>query len=225
MRKPRVVIFNYSGHVQHDLITFFRNHGYETLVLTGSIVCPISGEEKMKTCPISALCCDVMVAVQDTGKMNSVDLFTRQFRLGCKLAFRNKAIITSSLVRDKLDDIIARGTTIFEDPLDFSAFEAWLKDCESRMELLQRLAVMRREIRHAYSKTVQFRFQREDTGVNAQAVNVSNCGICLKIPKPIKRGQKLQFAIEKWVSVEEGIVQWAKKLEGGWYLAGVTFCV
>lgn len=225
MRKPRVFIFNYSECVQHDLITFFRIHGYETFDLTESVVCPISGEQKNKTCPCPVPCSDMMVVVEEAEQMKGVDLFVRQFQLDCKLTHGNKAIITSSLVRDKLDDITVRGTTIFENPLDFSAFETWVRDCESRMDLSQRLAVMRREIRHAYSKNVHFRFQREDTDVNAQAVNVSNCGICLKTSKPIKRGQKLQFTIKKRASAEDGIVQWVKKLENGWYLAGVTFCV
>jgi hypothetical protein len=53
-------------------------------------------------------------------------------------------------------------------------------------------------------------------------VNVSGCGICLKISNPLKRGQVLHF---RRADTEEGIVQWAKKLEEGWYLAGATFCV
>ncbi len=50
MRKPRVVIFNYNGHVQHELTTFFRNNGYETFVATESVTCPIYGEQENKTC-------------------------------------------------------------------------------------------------------------------------------------------------------------------------------
>ncbi len=177
MRKPRVVIFNYSGYIQQELTTFFQNNGYETLIVTESATCPIYGKKKNKTCAGPVLCCDIMVAVQDVERRKSVDLFNRQFRMGCKLTSRNKTIITRTLVRDRFNHITAPGITIFENPLDFGAFEAWVKDCESRMDLTQRLAVMRRANRHASSKHVQFRLSGVDVNIDAHAVNVSNCGI------------------------------------------------
>lgn len=225
VRKPRVVVFNYSGYTQHELTTFFHNNGYETFIVTESVTCPIYGKKKNKTCAGPVLCCDIMVAVQDVERRKSVDLFNRQFRMGCKLTSRNKTVITRSLVRDRFDHITARGVTIFEKPLDFGVFEAWVKDCESRMDLTQRLAVMRRANRHASSKHVQFRLPGEDVDIDAQTVNVSSCGICLKISNPLKRGQVLHFVDQSRADAEEGIVQWAKKLEDGWHLAGVTFCV
>jgi hypothetical protein len=83
---------------------------------------------------------------------------------------------------------------------------------------------MRRENRRASSKHIQFRLS-EDVNIDARAVNVSNCGICLKISNPLKRGQVLHFVNQSGADAEEGIVQWAKKLEDGWHLAGVTFYV
>jgi hypothetical protein len=56
-------------------------------------------------------------------------------------------------------------------------------------------------------------------------VNVSSCGICLKISNPLKRGHALHVVGQSRADAEEGIVQWAKKLEDGRYLAGATFCV
>lgn len=222
MRKPRVVIFNYSGRVQHELSTFFHNNGYETFIVTELVACPIYGKKENEACAGPVLCCDIMVAVQDVEQGKSVNLFSRQSRMGCKLTSRNKAIITRSLVRDRLDHITARGITIFVNPLDLGIFAAWVKDCESRMDLTQRLAVMRCANRHASCKYVQFRLSGEHVDIDAQTVNVSSCGICLKIFNPLKRGQVLHF---RQADTEEGIVQWAKKLKDGWYLAGVTFCV
>lgn len=230
MRKPRVVIFNYSGHVQHELSIFFYNRGYETFSVTESISCPIYDKKENKTCVGPVLCCDIMVAVQEIEQRKSFDLFSRQFQIGCKLTSRNKAIITRSLVHDGLDHIADRGIKIFGNTLDIGGFEAWVKDCESRMVLTQRLAIVRRAIRHDSSKHVQFRLTGEDLDFDAQAMNVSSCGICLKISNLLKQGQVLHFADknfvdQNWTDVEEGIVQWTKKLEDGWYLTGVTFCV
>jgi hypothetical protein len=225
MRKPRVVIFNSSGRVQHELSTFFHNNGYETIIVTESVTCPIYGNKENETCTAPVLCCDIMVAVQDIERRKSVDLFNRQFRMGCKLTSRNKTIITRSLVRDRLDHITARDITLFVNPLDFGVFAAWVKDCESRMDLTQRLAAMRRENRRASSKHIQFRLSGEDVNIDAHAVNVSSCGICLKISNPLKRGQVLHFVNQSRADSEAGIVQWAKELKDGWCFAGVTFCV
>jgi hypothetical protein len=145
--------------------------------------------------------------------------------MGCKLTPRNKTIITRSLVRDRLDHITARDMTLFVNPLDFGVFASWVKDCESRMDLTQRLAAMRRENRRASSKHIQFRLSGEDVNIDAHAVNVSSCGICLKISNPLKRGQVLHFVNQSRADSEAGIVQWAKELKDGWCFAGVTFCV
>jgi hypothetical protein len=225
MRKPRVVIFNYAERVQHELTIFFHDHGYETFIVTESLLCPIYGNKANKTCAGPVLCCDIMIAAQHTEQRQGVDLFNNQFRIGCKLTSRNKAIITPSLVHDNFDDLTARGMTIFETPFDFGVFETWVRDCESRMELTQRLAVMRHADRYASNRRLHFRASNEDADIDAQAVNVSNCGICLKIFNPLKRGQVLHFVDQIRTNAEEGVVQWAKKLEDGWYLAGVTFCV
>jgi len=224
MRKPRVIIFNYSEYAQNELLTFFHNNGYENFIVTESITCPIYEKDENKICVSPVPCCDVMVAVQDIDQRKSVNLYNRQFRIGCKLTSRNKAIITRSLVRDRLDHITARGITVFENSLDFRVFEAWVKDCESRMDLTQRLAAMRGANRHASINHVQFRLHGEGVDIDAQEVNVSSCGICLKVSNPLKRGQVLHFADQSRADAEEGVVQWAKKLEDGWHLAGVTFC-
>jgi len=225
VRKPRVIIFNYSDQNQLELTTFFHNNGYDIFIATESVTCPIYGKKKNKTCPGPVLCSDIMVAVQDVEQRKSVDLFNRQFRIGCKLTSRNKTIITRSPLRDRLDHVNAGGITIFGNPLDFGVFEAWVKDCESRMDLTQRLAVMRRAKRHTSNQHVQFQLLGEYVDIVAQAVNVSSCGIRLKISRPLKRGQVLHFVNHSRADAEEGIVQWAKKLEDKSYLAGVTFCV
>jgi hypothetical protein len=225
MRKPRVVIFNDDGYIKRELTTFFNNNDYETFIVTESVTCPIYGKKDRKSCAGPVFCCDLMVAAHDIEESKGVDLFMRQSRIGCKLTSRNKAIIIPSPVHDRLDRIAALGITIFESPLDFGVFEAWVKDCESRMDLTQRLAVMRGANRNASSKKVQFRLSGEDVDIVAQTVNVSSYGICLKTSNPLKRGQVLHFVDQIGADAEEGIVQWAKKLEDGWYRAGVILCV
>jgi len=226
MRKPRVAIFNYGGSSEHNLKAILRNRGYEIFVLTryANVTCPMSGMENT-TCAFPVLCCDVMIVAEDTDQMRGIDLFYRQSQLGCKLAPFNKAIITSSFACDKLDNIIYRDTTIFANPFDFHAFEQWLKNCEGRIDLSQRLAVIRHEDRHDCSIPIQLRPQGEDAYVSAQAINKSHCGICLRVPKSIERGREIQVRSQHSGDVDEGVVQWVKKLEDGWYLSGVSFCV
>ena len=79
------------------------------------------------------------------------------------------------------------------------------------MDLTQRLAVMRRDIRDASSKHVKFRLLGEGTDIDAQAVNVSNCGICMKISSSLKRGQMLHFVGQSRANSEEGVVSDGRK--------------
>ncbi len=227
MRKPKVVIFNYNGNFIHDLSAFFRNRGYEIFVLAEYInaICPIYGKQQHKTCVFPVPCCDIMVVAEDGERLKGVDLFNRQSQLGCKLTPLNKAIIRSSFVRDKSDEIIYKDTTIFANPLDFHAFEAWIKDCEGRIDLSQRLVAIRREGRDACSIPIRLGLRGEDADVSAQAVNTSHCGICLRLSRPIERGRQIQYMSQNSRDVNEGVVQWVKKLEDGWYISGVTLCV
>jgi len=226
VRKPRVVIFNNSGRIQRGLKTFLHNIGYETFIETESVTCPIYGHKESKTCSGPVLCCDMMVAVQDSREdRKNVDLFRRQSRIGCKLTSRNKSIITHTPLHDMLDHTTAPEIDIFENPLDFGVFETWVKDCESRMDLTQRLAAIRRAIRHDSHKVIQFRLPGHDVDFDAQAVNISSCGICLQTSHLFKRGQVLHFVGQRRTDAEEAIVQWAKKLEDGRYHVGVTLCV
>jgi hypothetical protein len=225
VRKPKVIIFNFSGSVQHELSTFFSTLGYEVCVATESVTCPIYDEKENTTCPGPVICCDVMAAVQETGQKKSIDLFNKHLQLGCKLTSHNKTIITHSLVRDGLDLATVHGLTVFGNPPDFGAFEAWIKDCENRMDLTKRLAVKRRANRHACDRHVRIQSPDEAVDNVAQAVNVSGCGICLKTSTVLMPGQLLYLADMRGAESEEGRVQWSKKIEDGLRLAGVTLCV
>jgi hypothetical protein len=225
MRIPRVVIFNFSSSVQHDLYNYFSSIDYDVRIASESVTCPIYDEKENTACPGPVLCCDVMAAVQTTGQKKSIDLFNKHLKLGCKLTSHNKTIITHSLIHDGLDQDTARGLTVFGNPLDFSAFAAWIKDCEIRMDLTKRLAVKRRANRLACDRHVRIQLPDEDVDLVAQAVNVSGCGICLKTSMVLLPGQLLYIADMRGADSEEGRVQWSKKLEDGLHLTGVTLCV
>jgi len=223
MRKPRAII--YSRSFRNDLVTFFIANQYEICVRTEYVTFPIYCEQENNSCACPVLCCDIMVVVEDDEQIRGVDHVNKQYQLGCKLTHRNKAIIANSPVHDTLDNTHARSTMIFANPLDLNEFETWVRDCEKRMDLSQRLVVIRRDDRHACSTPVQFQLPGEDADISAQVVNISSCGICLRISKPIERGQELRVRFQKAADADVGIVRWVKKIEEGWYLSGVTFCV
>ena len=224
MRKPRVVIFNYRGGFVHELAAFFLDRGYEVFTLEEyvNVICPIRCMQEM-ACVYPVPCCDVMVAAEDGGRNKGVDLFDNQSRLGCKLIPLNKAIIGSSFAPDALDDAVYK--VVFANPLDFHELEAWVKDCEGRIDRSQRIVAIRHEARQACSIPIQLRLRGEDSDVSAQAVDTSHCGICLRISKPVERGREIRYRATNSEDVNEGVVQWVKKLEDGWYLSGVTLCV
>jgi hypothetical protein len=227
MRNPRAIIFNFTERVFPDLMTFFHRKGYEVLVFTKDVACPlhVHDRQEQKTCSLPVPCSDIMVGIQDIAQTTDFDLFTRQSQQECKVALRNKVIITHSVADGPLNNIKDHSMTVFGNPLDFNALEAWVKDCEARMNLSQRLAAMRRANRHVDNRQVLYLLSGEDAAITAKAVNVSACGMCLKIQIPINSGRKLRIASQGQSETEDGRVQWVKKLEDGWYLIGVTFCV
>ncbi len=224
MRKPRVYVFNYSGRIQKDLIDFFHKDDYEVSVLkeyeNSTIYC-----EQDKHCDYPLYCCDIMLVVEDDERRKGSELIKKQFQLGCKLTHLNKAVIAGCSDREELVDIVDQNITLFSDPLDYIALGEWVKDCEQRMNLAQRLPVIRREVRHASNLPVQVRLPNEDSDVSAQAVDISNCGICLRTSRPMRQGQEIIIRSGRSPNAEVGIVRWVEKIDEGWYHSGVTLCV
>jgi hypothetical protein len=227
MRKPKVVIFNYNSSFVNDLVTFFRNRGYEQSVVSKPVnaLCPMYGNRQHGACIYPVPCCDIMVVAEESEHVKGVDLLSRQSELGCKLIAINKAVIRKSLTHDRWDETAYKGITVFTNPRDFHGLEPWVKECEGRTDLLQRIVVMRREERHACSIPVRFRQRGDDADGFAVAVNKGHCGVCLRISKPIERGREIQYRIQSSGDVNDGVVQWVKEIEDGWYLSGVTLCV
>jgi hypothetical protein len=224
MRKPKVYVFNYSGLMQSDLVEYFRKDDYEISVLkeheNSTIYC-----EQDKRCDYPLYCCDIMLIVEDDERRKGSKLIQKQLQLGCKLTHLNKAVITASSDREKLADLADQNITLFANPLDYIALGAWVRDCEKRMNLAQRLPVIRREVRHACNFSVQVRLPGEDADISAQAVDTSNCGMCLRTSRPMKQGQEIIIRSGRSNNAEVGIVRWVERIDEGWYHSGVTFCV
>ncbi len=225
MRKPRVYLFNYSGRLQNNLITYFLRDRYELSILNRYERSTIYCEQESISCNYPLHCCDIMVIVDNDEQMKGFVLIKKQYQISCKLTHLNKALISDPTDHEKLVELIDEGITIFSDPLDYIAFGAWVKDCEKRMDISHRLPVIRREVRRACSIPVEFRLLGEDADTSALVVNTSTCGICLRAARPIREGQELIMRSGKAENTEVGIVRWMKKHDDGSYHSGVTFCV
>ncbi len=210
MRKPKVYVFNYSGRMQNDLVQYFLKGDYEISVLkeyeNSTIYC-----EQDKRCDYPLYCCDIMLVVEDDERKKGSKLINKQFQLGCKLTHLNKAVITGCSDHEELVDLADQNITLFADPLDYIALGAWVKDCEKRMNLAQRLPIIRREFRHACNLPVQVRLPGEDSDISAQAVDTSNCGMCLRTSRPMKQGQEIIIRSGRSENAEVGIVRWVEK--------------
>jgi hypothetical protein len=227
MRNPKVIICNFTKRVFPDLMTFFHRKGYEIFVLTDSAACPLDvhKEQEQNPCSIPVPCSDMTVVLQDIVQTTDFDLFAGRFPRGCKLTPSNTAIITRSLPDIAFNNSTDRDMAIFGYPLEFSAFEVWTRACEARMNLTLRLAVKRYSKRTAVNRHVLCLLSDINAAVTAQMVNVSNYGICLKMPIPIKSGMRVRIVSKKQSATEDGIVQWVKKNEDGSFLSGVTFWI
>jgi len=227
MRKPRVIVCSFTGRVLSDLMALFRRKGYEIFVLTKSAPCPfhVHDRHNQVTCSVPVPCSDITVVVQDIEQPMSFDTFTRQFPHGCKLTLSNTAIITRTAHHAPFDNHTVRDMTIFGYPFEAGAFEVWLQGCENRMNLSQRLAVIRRARRYSYGRRELCLLHGIHEAITAEEVNISNMGICLKTQMLIRSGRVIRITGPAYFDAEEGVVRWMKKIDEGWYISGVTFCI
>jgi response regulator RpfG family c-di-GMP phosphodiesterase len=222
MRKRRALIFDDEPLILDTLKIFFETRGYETMTFREPVVCPIC--EDCVECPRSYPCGDIIVTDFKMPKMNGIELLAAQARHHCKLIRRNRALMSGFLDNDKREKLEELGATFFQKPVDFRAFEAWVDECEQRMDLSQPLAVKRRETRNACSLEILYETPVGDEINRATTVNMSNCGLCLKTSTHLEPRQTITIRTSTPAPPQHASVRWVKETGEGTYLVGLDFC-
>ncbi len=222
MRKPRAIIFSDGSETKKTLKRFFDARNYERTVVPQSEVCPFYTLHNA-----GRVCCDIVAVVEKKKRGHAEQSPIAQFHHDCTMKPCNRAVIAN--VPGGLEDIVkATGAKVFHNPLDIDEFEAWVKSCETSMDLSLPLAIRRKAQRRTCPADMKIRYRVLKRGgevFRAHALNESSCGICIRTAHTLKPGEVLHLWSEEPLLSEDAEVRWIQKAGDGPHLIGLTFCV
>ena len=141
MRKQRVIIFEDEAMILALLTSFFSKMGYEVFTYPEPVTCPLYADGA-DCCVKHAPCADLMITDYRMPKMNGIDLLEVQSRKGCRLDIRSKAMISGFLDEEEELQVREMGCEVFRKPFNLSELSAWVKACETRMDLSKPLGLI-----------------------------------------------------------------------------------
>lgn len=200
---------------------FFSSINYETLTYREPVACSFSREGGVR-CD-KRTCADVMIADYQMPRMNGLELFQEQSRMGCKMPTKNKAIMTG-LVNGELQKKAEKaGVAFFIKPVNIPEFSAWLAECEQRSDISQPLASRRKEMRHAINYEIRCRVY-PDQILSCTTVDISDSGFRIKLASPLsaKQAVLIEAGLLPVVACRTASVRWIKKDRDGSYQAGLS---
>lgn len=221
MRKRRAIIFDDEPIVLDVMRLFFEFRGYETMLFREPVVCPVYGDGA--ECTHLRPCGDIIITDFKMPKMNGIELLAAQAAHGCKVAPRNKALVSGFIDDDSRKALEFLGVAFFYKPVEFNELESWVCECERRMDLSQSLGIKRREPRHACCLDIRYGTPSGGELYEGTTVNLSNSGICFKTQKPLEPLQTVFLQAKPSSPSQYGSVRWIKKTGEGAYLVGLHF--
>jgi len=221
MRKLRAVIIDDEPFIRNMLKDFFLLRSYEVLSYSdAAMVCPLYGKDG-DVCAHELPCSDVLLTDFNMPGVNGVELLQHQQAKGCRLDIRNKAVISGyidDLNREVIDKL---GCTFFRKPFTISALSAWLTGCEQRVDQSRPLASRRREERFESYRELTLRVAHTEQVITGVAVNISQSGLCLKVPARIRQSDSIHIDECHFMACREASVRWVRPLGNDAYLAGL----
>ncbi len=111
--------------------------------------------------------------------------------------------------------------TFFRKPLPIHALSEWLAACEQRIDPASPLATRRREDRFDSYRELTFRVADNERIVSGIALNISQSGLCLKVPVRLRRSDVLHLEACHFTPCREASVRWVRPLGDACYMAGL----
>ncbi len=221
MRNRRAVIYDDDTLILGMMNEYLTQRGYEVMTFREPVVCPIC--ENAADCTSLNACADVMFTDLMMPLMNGVELLKAQIQRGCKLPVKNKAIMSGYDIEQFYpQEIRDLDCTFFRKPFDFEEISLWLSVRELQMDLLQPLAIRRKEKRYDSVAEVTFAVSPNELNLKGTALNVSATGMCLKTASPLRKGQYLTVDLGQHDSFRTALVRWLREIEGGVYIVGLN---
>jgi len=219
LRKRRIIVFDDEELIVKLLEEYLSSIGYEVFAYTTPVICPVYGENA-EVC--IRPCADVIITDQKMPRMSGLELLQEQNGRGCRLPIKNKALI-SGFIDDERQRLVKEvGCAFFQKPFYFTELQAWLADCETRMDLTLPLFIRRKEKRYPISLEINYSLHDNRRLLEGVAVNISNTGLGLKHKNLLVKNQKVLLHTPLPVASNSATVCWTSALDDGSYLAGLN---
>ncbi len=154
--------------------------------------------------------------------MSGIELLKAQAKRGCKLTMKNKALMSGHDIENfESQKIQELGCAFFRKPFDLSEFGAWLSVRELQMDLLQLLSIRRKETRYTSDEDVTLAVSPDEVNLQGTALNRSASGLCITTNAHLRQGQSLTVNFGHGDFIRSALVRWLRRLEGGFYIAGL----
>lgn len=206
MRKRRAILYDDDLVVLKMLKMFFELRGYEVIACREPVRCPVYDDRHR--CGNVSPCADIILADHRMPRMTGFELVKAQAEMGCRLAARNKAIVSGCFDSVLLERARELGCTAFRKPVTFEQLDAWLDDREQGMDLSRPLGFKRKEDRRECWYKVNYQLEEEDEVLQAVLVNRSDSGLCIRVRRPPE--------VRQVVNVISGTVEPSPRLEVRW---------
>lgn len=222
MRKRRAIIFDDEKIILQLLKYVFSAMNYEVITYSEPVACPLY-TGTATACTKEHPCADILITDFRFSKMSGLDLIKQQSQQGCKLTTRNKAVMSGYLDETNMGLVKDLGCTFFSKPIELGELTTWLSLCENRMDLSRPLATRRNYLRYEDQREIRCTIDRGETIINGATVNISDSGLCLKVPTNLETGQLVRFDNESSLAAGSASVRWVSDQGNGSFLAGLRF--
>ena len=138
MRKPRAIVCDDNDVILDVFRRILEAAGYEVLTADTPVTCAFY-REHVDGCPQHNRCTDILITDYAMPGMTGLELLETQHHRGCKLASKNKALMTGTDNAALRKRTAALGCHFFPKPLLISTLLAWIKECEKRFDLSEPL--------------------------------------------------------------------------------------
>lgn len=220
-RKPRAVVFDDDDSIRNVLRHYLLMRDYEVLSCDNpASVCVVNGKGR-DFCGGEEACCDILITDINMPGANGIELLEQQTRKGCKLAVKNKLVISGSLEDGDMERAQMLGCSLLLKPFTLEALSRWLSACEQRFDLDQPLASRRHEERFEGAREIKLAIVATGDVQDGVIVNMSTSGLCLKIYTPLEKEQSIRVEGSHFPSTRQATVRWVFRIARGAFLTGV----
>ncbi|MDA8101273.1 MAG: response regulator [Nitrospiraceae bacterium] len=222
MRRRRAIIIDDEPVVLDVLKIFLEMRDYDVVAFTEPLRCMVYKDYSF--CDKLAPCADVLLTDYRMPKMSGLDLLMAQASMGCRLTPKNKALVSGYLDPSVLKRIGELGCHFFHKPVVIEELNAWLDECETRIDLTRPLALPRKEMREAFHLLLSYRIEGTEEARQASAVNRSSSGLCLEVDRRPTVNQVWEMICDLPLPSKRATVRWTENRGEGKYLVGLSCC-